>query len=180
MFPSVAPGGSVVKDPPARARDEGDMGSIPGLKRSPAGGTGNPLQYSWRGNPMDGGAWRATFHGVTKRAGCDLMTKQQTQWLTVRFIVLIHFYSHRSQRGFPWSASAPCRRSLTNGGRGGGDSQGHADDSSVLDRCATKSSCSFMFLELGSLLHVWVNIKCIITKILSQNLYSPSFKRAGV
>ena len=81
---------------------------------------------------------------------------------------------------FPDLLQNPCRRSLTNGGRGGGDNQGHADDSSVLDWCATKSPHSFMFLELGSLLHVWVNIKCIITKILSQNLYSSSFKRAGV
>ena len=27
---------------------------------------GNPLQYSCLGNPMDGGAWWATVHGVTK------------------------------------------------------------------------------------------------------------------
>ena len=37
------PGGSVVKNPPANT---GDMGSIPGLGRSPGGGNGNPLQYS--------------------------------------------------------------------------------------------------------------------------------------
>ena len=36
------PGGSVVKTPPA-----GDMGSVPGLGRSPEEGTGNPLQYSY-------------------------------------------------------------------------------------------------------------------------------------
>ena len=29
-------------------------------------GNGNPLQYSCLENPMDGGAWRATVHGVTK------------------------------------------------------------------------------------------------------------------
>ena len=45
-FPSVTPGGSVVKDPPTNARDGGDVGSIPGLRRSPTGGTGNPLQHS--------------------------------------------------------------------------------------------------------------------------------------
>ena len=28
-------------------------------------GNGNPLQYSCLGNPMDGGAWWATVHGVT-------------------------------------------------------------------------------------------------------------------
>ena len=39
-------GGSVVKNPSANAGDAEDMGSIPGLGRSPAGGNGNPLQYS--------------------------------------------------------------------------------------------------------------------------------------
>jgi len=39
------PGGSVVKNPPANADTE-DLGSIPGLGRSPGRGNGNPLQYS--------------------------------------------------------------------------------------------------------------------------------------
>jgi len=56
------PGGSVVKNLLINA---GDMGSIPGLGRSPGGGNGNPLQYSCLGNPMDRGAWQATVHGVT-------------------------------------------------------------------------------------------------------------------
>ena len=42
------------KNPPTNA---GDMGSIPGSGRSPRGGHGNPLQYSFLKNPMDGGAW---------------------------------------------------------------------------------------------------------------------------
>ena len=41
-------------------------GSIPGLERSPGEGNGNPLQYSCLENPMEGGAWEATVHGVTK------------------------------------------------------------------------------------------------------------------
>ena len=52
------PGDSVVKNPPANA---GYMGSIPGLGRSPGEGNGNPLQYSCLENPMDGGAWWATY-----------------------------------------------------------------------------------------------------------------------
>ena len=44
----------------------GDLGSIPGLGRSPGEGNGNPLQYACLENPMDGGAWRDTVHGVTK------------------------------------------------------------------------------------------------------------------
>ena len=43
-----------------------DLGSIPGLGRSPVGGHGNPLQYSCLENPMDTGAWWATVHWVTK------------------------------------------------------------------------------------------------------------------
>ena len=53
----------MVKKPPANA---GDLGSIPGVGRSPGGGNDNPLQYSCLGNTMDRGAWWATVHGVTK------------------------------------------------------------------------------------------------------------------
>ena len=44
----------------------GDLGSIPGLGRSPGEGNGNPLQYSCLGSPMDRGAWWATDHWVTR------------------------------------------------------------------------------------------------------------------
>ena len=40
------PGDTVVKNPPANAGDARDAGSIPGLRRFPGGGNGNPLQYS--------------------------------------------------------------------------------------------------------------------------------------
>ena len=46
--------------------DGRDMGSIPGLGRSPGVGNGNPRQYSCLGNPMDRGAWQATVHGVAE------------------------------------------------------------------------------------------------------------------
>ena len=49
----------VVKDLPADARDIRDTGLIPGLRRSPGEGYGNPLQYSCLENPMDRGAWKA-------------------------------------------------------------------------------------------------------------------------
>ena len=52
----------VVKNPPDNAGDKKDKGSIPGLERSPGGGHGNPLQYSYLENPMDRGAWRAEGH----------------------------------------------------------------------------------------------------------------------
>ena len=56
----------VVKNPPAIAEDIRNMGSVPGLERSPGGGHGNPLQYSCLENPMDRGTWWATVHGVTR------------------------------------------------------------------------------------------------------------------
>ena len=64
------PGGSDGKASACNAGDPGsipgDPGSIPGSGRSPGEGNGPPLQYSCLVNPMDGGAWRATVHGVTK------------------------------------------------------------------------------------------------------------------
>jgi len=55
----------------------GEAGSIPGLRRSPGEGNGNPLQYSCLGNPMDRGAWQATYSlGSLKSARSGLATKQ--------------------------------------------------------------------------------------------------------
>ena len=56
----------VVKNPPANAGAIRDADPIPGSGRSPGGGHGNPLQYSFLENPMDRGAWWATAHSVTK------------------------------------------------------------------------------------------------------------------
>ena len=47
-------------------REQGDVGSIPGLGRSPGGGNGSPLQHSHLENPMDRGAWRAMVHRSQK------------------------------------------------------------------------------------------------------------------
>ena len=44
----------------------GDPGSIPGSRRSPEEGNGNPLQYSCLDNLMDRGYWWATTHGIAK------------------------------------------------------------------------------------------------------------------
>ena len=56
----------VVKNPPANAGNGRDVGLIPGSRRSPGGGNGNPLQYSYLENPMGRGAWQATVHRVAK------------------------------------------------------------------------------------------------------------------
>ena len=57
------PGGS---DGEVSVCNAGDPGSIPGLGRFPGEGNGSPLQYSCLENPMDGGIWWATVHGVAK------------------------------------------------------------------------------------------------------------------
>ena len=57
----------------------GDLGSIPGLGRSPGEGNGNLLPFSRLENPMDGGAWWATVHGVAK-------SRTQLSDLTFTFI----------------------------------------------------------------------------------------------
>ena len=53
----------LVKNPPANA---GDVDLIPGARRSPGGGHGNPLKYFCLESLMDRGAWPATVHGVAK------------------------------------------------------------------------------------------------------------------
>ena len=55
-----------VRNPPAKAGDIREAGSIPGLGKAPGGGHGNPLQYSCLENPMDRGIWWAIVHRVAK------------------------------------------------------------------------------------------------------------------
>ena len=56
----------VVRNLPANAGDAIDAGSVPGLRRCPAEGHGNPLQYSSLGSPMDTGAKWVRVHRVAK------------------------------------------------------------------------------------------------------------------
>ena len=59
-------GNAVVKNPPVNAEDSRDVGWIPGYGKSPRVGHGNPLQYSYLGNPMDRGAWWAPVQGAAE------------------------------------------------------------------------------------------------------------------
>ena len=56
----------MVKNPPTNAGDLRDASSIPGSGRSPGGGHGNPLQYSFLEDPMDRGARWTIDHRVAK------------------------------------------------------------------------------------------------------------------
>ena len=71
------PGGSDGKESACNA---GDLGSVPGLGRSPGEGHGNLHQYSCLENFMDRGAWWATVYGVSKKK-LD-MTEQLTFYFT--------------------------------------------------------------------------------------------------
>ena len=75
----------------------GDLGSIPGLERSPGKGNGNPLQYSCLENPMDGGAQQATVHGVAKSQVVaitppNFLCSKPNLELTVRALLSSFFY----------------------------------------------------------------------------------------
>ena len=60
------PGGASAKEPACQRMRTKRGGLIPGSRRFPGGGNGNPLQYSCLENPMDRGAWYAAVHGVAK------------------------------------------------------------------------------------------------------------------
>ena len=62
---SAFPGGSDGKE---SSGNVGDLGSIPGLGRSPGEGNVYPLQYTCLENSMDRGAWRGTVCGVAKES----------------------------------------------------------------------------------------------------------------
>ena len=78
--PGGFPGGS---DGKASACNAGDLGSIPGLGRSPGERNGNPLQYALK-NSLDGGAWKATVHGVAK-------SRIQLSDFSFSFLVLVQW-----------------------------------------------------------------------------------------
>ena len=81
------PGGSVIKNSPANAGDTGDASSIPGSGRFSGVGNGNPLQCSCLQN-----SWTEEPGGLQpmglQRAGQDLATKQQQQWLMMLTLCL--------------------------------------------------------------------------------------------
>ena len=96
-------GGSEVKAPACNA---GYLGSIPGLGRSPGEGNGNPLQYSCLENPMDGGAWWATVHGVTKSWTrlSDFTLKAYIKKAECRGIDAFELWCWRRLFRVPWTA----------------------------------------------------------------------------
>ena len=66
----------------------GDLGSIPGSRRSPGEGNGNLLQYSCLENSVDKGAWWVIVHRVTK-VGHDWVTNTILVGIKWFFVALI-------------------------------------------------------------------------------------------
>ena len=87
------PGDSVIKNPPV---NPGDMGSITESGRSSGIENGNPLQDSFKDNPMHRGAWWATVHGLTELDTIELLSMHaHTRRLLVE--TLVH-----GAHGLPW------------------------------------------------------------------------------
>ena len=74
----VYQGGSSGKEPACQCRRLRDVGSISGSGRTPGGGHGNPLHYSYLENPMDRGAWWAQVHRITKRRTTEATERTHT------------------------------------------------------------------------------------------------------
>ena len=78
----------------------GDLGSIPGWERSSGEGNGNPFQYSCLENPMGGGAWLATVHGVAKSWTClsdftfTLLILQLSLTRELLLLQILHLHSN--------------------------------------------------------------------------------------
>ena len=80
----------MVKNDKESACNAGDLGSIPGLDRSPGEGDGHPLQYSCLENSVergDRGTWQPTVHGVAE--------SHATEQLTLFTIVRKHNVTYR-------------------------------------------------------------------------------------
>ena len=110
------PGGS---DSKASVYNEEYPGSIPGSGRSPGEENGNPLQYFCLENPMDGGAWWTTLHGVVK---------SRTQLSDFTFTLCVYIFVPVSYI-YSWRIASICR----------------AIETEVLNIYAWKRACSFSF-----------------------------------
>ena len=72
----------------------GDVGSIPGLGRSPGERNGNPFQYSYLGNTMDRGACWATVQLVKKESDMTSWLKNDNTWQIMPKKDMIKYYTY--------------------------------------------------------------------------------------
>ena len=97
----------------------GDLGSIPGLGRSPGAGNGNPLQCSCLGNPMDRGAWQPIVHGVTKES--DTAEQLGMQHACTPYQASTGHW----REGWEWTGHRPCSQKPHSREKARDASEGH-------------------------------------------------------
>ena len=95
-----------VSDEREFACSTGDLGSIPGLGRSPGEGNGNPLRYFCLKNLLDRGAWQATVHNVHKES--DTTEEQNAPTHSVQSLSPVWFFA------IPWTVAHQASLSITN------------------------------------------------------------------
>ena len=83
LLPLAFTGGTISKELICQCKRQKRLSSISGLGGSSGGGQGNPLQYSFQGNPMDRGAGWAIVHRLTK-------SLIQPKWLSLHIHLLPH------------------------------------------------------------------------------------------
>ena len=125
-----------------------DVSLIPGLGRSPGGGHGNPLQYSYLGNPMDRGAWQATAHRVTK-------SQTWLKWQHASRHVVIRELWHPSGNGW-------CHIQAELGGHYSGI-QGSFSRVGIQSNMVSFSPCHYLTLE-----------SCLFLSVFLWWVWSPS------
>ena len=101
------PGGSDGKESACNA---GDLGSIPGLDRSPEEGNGYPLQYCCLENPTNKGVWRATVHGVAKSR---TRLSDQHRLSLFKMFASVQSLSHVWLFATPWTTAHQASLSIT-------------------------------------------------------------------
>ena len=143
------------------ACNAGDLGLIPGSRRSPDEGKGYPLEYSCLENPTDRGAWWATVHGVAESRTqlsdwhSSLLDEEQQNLTNGKnsglLVLLLLFGLHcvacgnsvPDRRWSPWPPSLPVEvRSLNH--RTSGESWGKKSGSRPdhLPRACFQANCS--------------------------------------
>ena len=134
----------MIKNRPASAGDIRDTGSIPGSRRSPGGGLGNPLQCSCLQNPVHRGAWWAAVPVIREsgRTGAAWQTCTQSGGYLQRYWVRESRESHRGccrdLRALRAAAAPEPNRTRTDGLARESHTEKHPDGRLVRDTISLK------------------------------------------